>query len=190
MIRENTFTPVNNWTKPFVSEVAEVLALLREYGYESAKLVKLTGISERRFCDWTAGYKKEPYEVSYIPYTCWCFLVALVGRPNINNRGDALSVDVRKVLSAFDRNAFLPASKFVSPSRLQLNRVVGEGVFTGLTFTDLAESFNWRLDHFEDNLEKNNIPFLNWCLILMYLGLDIQKMILTDLDEELIIGQS
>ncbi|UJF17012.1 hypothetical protein L0B53_03480 [Vibrio sp. SS-MA-C1-2] len=186
MIRVSTLTPADVWSKPNVSEVAEVLALLKEYDYDLPTLVKLTGISDRRFSDWTAGYKKEPLERSNIPYTCWCFLVALVGRPNIN--GKPKNVNIPKVLSAFSRNAFLPANTYKSPSQKQLNRVVGDNAFTGLTYEELAQTFNWKQSHFDDSISKDNIPFLNFCLILMHLGLDIQKMILRDLQEELVIS--
>lgn len=185
MIRENTLTTANNWTKPFVSEVAEVLNLLREYGYESATLVKLTGLSEGKLCDWTARYKKEPDEVSTIPYPCWCFLLALVGHPNIQNNGSPLSVDARKVMRAFKPNAFLPANKFVKPTSVQLRRIIGEETFTKVSVSDLATIFNWKPGQFQDNLDKGNLPFLNWCLILMYMGFNIQKMVLTGLDTEL-----
>ncbi|PSW04345.1 hypothetical protein [Photobacterium lipolyticum] len=188
MIRENTFAPSNVWTKPFVSEVAEILNLLREYGYDSATLVKITAIPERKFRDWSARYKKEPFEISTIPYACWCFLAALVGRPNIQNHGRPLPADIRKILGTFNASAFRPANKFVTPSADQLREIVGDNAFTGLTISDLSASFDWNSTHFNDNLEKSNIPFLNWCLILMLLGLDIQKMILTDLDGELTIN--
>ncbi len=185
MIRENTLTTATHWEKPLVSEVAEVLNLLREYGYESATLVKLTGLSERKLCDWTARYKKEPHEVSTIPYPCWCFLAALVGHPNIQNNGEAYSVDARKFMRAFKPDAFLPANTFAKPTSKQLQRVIGEETFTKLSVADLADIFNWKPGQFQENLDKGNLPFLNWSLILMYMGFNIQKMILVGLDSEL-----
>lgn len=184
MIRVNTFTEFNNWTKPFVSEVAEIVNLLKEYDYDTKKLAALTGLQEKNLCKWTENYKKEPYNTSTIPYPCWCFLSALVGKHNIQNNGKEISVDVRKVLSYFKPTAFVPNNKFVCPTTSQLSHLINNENYPLLTSVMISEKFNWSQSQFEESLEKGSLPFLNWCLIIMSVGLNVQKMILKDLPED------
>ncbi len=186
MIRDNTFTSFDKWSKPFVSEVAELVNLLKEYGYDTKRLAQVTGLEEKNVCKWTANYKKEPLEPSSIPYPCWCFLAALVGKTNIQTNGQAIHVDnIKTVLHLFKPTAFTPKNKFQCPTVDQFNKLIDSGLFEAMSVDNLTALFNWNLTSFREGLEKGNLPFLNWCLIIMMLNINIQKMVLKDLEEEL-----
>ncbi|MDO6497074.1 hypothetical protein [Photobacterium sanguinicancri] len=188
MIRENTLVPASQWAKPFVSEVAEIINQLKEYGYDSATLAHLTGLQEKKLSDWMSRYKREPDNVSEIPYPCWCFLAALVGRPNIQNNGQPIDVDARKVMRAFKPTAFKNKNAFEMPTEKEFKRIIGDNTFTGITVESLCEAFQWKPAQLSMSLEESTLPFLNWCLILMLCGFNIQKMLLTEHDGEIMLN--
>ncbi|PSW21188.1 hypothetical protein C9I98_04345 [Photobacterium sanctipauli] len=185
MIREATFESSSRWSKPFVSEVAEIINLLKEYGYDGATLARLTGLQEKKISDWMSRYKREPEIVSNIPYPCWCFLAALAGRPNIQNSGQPIEVDARKVMRAFKPTAFKNCSAFEMPSEKEFKRVIGENTFTGITIDSLCDAFQWKPAQLAESLTKGTLPFLNWCLILMLCGFNVQKMLLNQHEGEI-----
>ncbi|MGF1685704.1 hypothetical protein L4C36_03305 [Photobacterium japonica] len=187
MIREITLTPASQWAKPFVSEVAEIINLLKEYGYDSATLALLTGLQEKKISDWMSRYKREPENRSDIPYPCWCFLTALVGRPNIQNNGQPIDVDAKKVMRAFKPTAFKNQAMFEMPSEKEFKRVIGDNTFTGITIEGLSETFLWKPAQLATSLENGTLPFLNWCLILMLCGFNIQKMLLTQHEGDIVL---
>ncbi len=185
MIRENTLLPVNQWAKPFVSEVAELINLLKDNGYDSALLASLTGIQEKKMVDWTARYKRDPDIVSTIPYPVWCFLAAIAGRPNIHTRSAPMDIDARKVMRAFKPTAFKPYSEFVMPEAKEFKRIISEKAFTGLTVEVLADAFQWKPEQCQRSLDNGKLPFVNWCLILMVCGFNVQKIVLNQHDGEI-----
>lgn len=189
MIRETTLAPASLWAKPFVSEVAEIINLLKEYGYDSATLARLTGLQEKKLSDWVSRYKREPENISDIPYPCWCFLAALAGRPNIQNSGQPIDVDARKVMRAFKPTAFKNKSVFEMPSEKEFKRIIGDNTFTGITVESLCDTFQWKPTQLSESLEKRTLPFLNWCLILMLCGFNIQKMLLTQHEGEITLDE-
>ncbi|MGF1736169.1 hypothetical protein [Photobacterium satsumensis] len=190
MIRDVTLAPANQWKKPFVSEVAEIINLLKEYGYDGATLARLTGLQEKKLSDWMSRYKREPENMSDIPYPCWCFLAALVGRPNIQNNGQPLEVDARKVMRAFKPTAFKSKSAFEMPTEKEFKRVIGDNTFTGITIDSLSDTFQWKPAQLAESLEKGTLPFLNWCLILMLCGFNVQKMLLNQHDGDISLDES
>ncbi len=186
LIRENVFTSYENWTKPFVSEVAEIINLLKDHGYDANKLALVTGLQEKNVSSWTAKYKKEPFNVSTIPYPCWCFLAALVGRQNIAMSGEVIKVeDIRRVLRLFKPTAFGARNTFVCPTSEQFAKLIDSGLFEEMTAQNICELFNWNPSQFIESLQTGKLPFLNWCLIVMMLGINIQKMVLKDLEAPL-----
>ncbi|WP_087018492.1 hypothetical protein [Thaumasiovibrio subtropicus] len=178
MIRETTFAPAQHWSKPFVAEVAEIINLLKEHGYDAATIARLTGLPEKKLSEWTSRYKREPEIISTVPYPVWCFLAALVNRPNIHNQGKPLEVDARKVMRAFKPTAFKNNQQFEMPNAKEFKRIIGENAFTGMTIESLCETFQWKPAQLEQSLENGRLPFLNWCLVLMLCGFNIQKMLL------------
>ncbi|MGF1682387.1 hypothetical protein [Photobacterium minamisatsumaniensis] len=188
MIRDITFTSANQWAKPFVSEVAEIINLLKEYDYDSATLARLTGMQEKKLSAWMSRYKREPENVSDIPYPCWCFLAALAGRPNIQNDGNPIEVDAKKVMRAFKPTAFKNNSAFEMPSEKEFKRIIGDNTFTGITVENLCDTFQWKPAQLSESLEKGTLPFLNWCLILMLCGFNIQRMLLNTHEGEITLG--
>ncbi len=186
MIREKTFTSFEQWTTPFVSEVAEIINLLKEYEYDYKKLAQATGLEEKNICKWTANYKKEPQEPSTIPYPCWCFLAALVGKNNIQTNGVAVEVDdIRTILHLFKPTAFVPKNKFVCPTPEQFAKLIDNENFKEFTTENISTLFNWNALSFKESLQNGSLPFLNWCLIIMMFNLNLQKMTLKELPEEL-----
>lgn len=182
MVREATLVPYSRWVKPLVSEVAEVINLLKDNGYDSNQLVKVTGIQQKNVNAWTARYKNEPDNVSSIPYPCWCFLCALAGKPNIQSDGDVIEVNVRRVLSYFKPTAFRANDKFECPTSEQFSNLIDNDNYEALTTEKLSEVFHWNANTFAQGIANGALPFLNWSLIVMSLGIDIQKMILKELD--------
>lgn len=189
MIRESALLPASQWSKPLVSEVAEIINLLKDYGYDAATLARLTGMQEKKMSDWMSRYKREPENVSEIPYPCWCFLAALAGRPNIQNNGKPIEVDARKVMRAFKPTAFRNHTAFEMPTEKEFKRVIGDNTFTGITIDSLCDAFLWKPAQLATSLEKGTLPFLNWCLILMLCGFNIQKMLLNQHDGDILINQ-
>ncbi|WP_413111513.1 hypothetical protein [Thaumasiovibrio sp. DFM-14] len=185
MIRENTFSPAHRWSKPFVSEVAEIVNLLKDKGYEAKLLASLTGMQEKKLVDWTARYKRDPDTISTIPYPVWCFLAALIGRPNIQHIESLQPIDARKVMRAFKPTAFKPYCDFVMPEPKEFKRIISDNAFTGLTVENVAKGFLWKPEQFERSLNNAKLPYLNWCLILMVCGFNIQKMVLNQHDGEI-----
>ncbi|PKF50057.1 hypothetical protein [Enterovibrio nigricans] len=188
MIRESTFAPVTQWTEPTVAEVAAVFALLKDHGYDANQLASVTGLQQKNVNLWTARYRNEPDNISSIPYPCWCFLSALVGRPNIQSGGEAIQVNVRRVLSYFKPTAFRPNDKYVSPTSEQFSHLIDNENYETLTTENLSQIFDWSSKHFTFGITQGSLSFLNWSLIVMNLGIDIQKMILKDLHGDLSVG--
>ncbi|RXJ72754.1 hypothetical protein CS022_14055 [Veronia nyctiphanis] len=187
MIRANTLVPYKSWAKPLVSEVATIIYLLKDNGYDAAQLAKVTGLQQKNINVWTARYKNEPDNLSSIPYPCWCFLCALVGKPNIQSNGDVIDVNVKKVLYYFKPTAFRSNDKFICPSQEQFSNLIDNDNYESLTTEKLSTVFNWNASNFAHGVENGSLPFLNWSLILMTLGIDIQKMILKDLEGDVSI---
>lgn len=186
MIRENVFTSYENWTKPFVSEVAEIINLLKDHGYDAKKLALVTGLQEKNLSSWTAKYKKEPFNVSTIPYPCWCFLAALIGKQSIATNGKVIPVeDIRRVLRLFKPSAFGARNTFVCPTNEQFAKLIDSGLFEEMTAQNICELFSWNPSQFVESIQSGKLPFLNWCLIIMMLGINIQKMVLKDLEAPL-----
>ncbi|HIF9272328.1 TPA: hypothetical protein ACX6QR_000294 [Photobacterium damselae] len=183
MIRESVFSSYDKWSKPLVSEVAEVVNLLKEHGYDSKKLALVTGLQEKNINSWTANYKKEPLDVSTIPYPCWCFLSALAGIPNISTNEKIIEVDdIRRVLRLFKPTAFGPRNIFVCPTPEQFSKLIDSGLYPEMTAENICQLHNWNPAKFIDSINTGKLPFLNWCLIIMMFGINLQKMILKDLE--------
>ncbi|WP_028023338.1 hypothetical protein [Enterovibrio calviensis] len=182
MIRDTTLAPYSKWTKPFVSEVAEIINLLKDNGYDANQLMSVTGLQPKNVNSWTARYKNEPDNVSSIPYPCWCFLCALAGKPNIQSDGEAIQVNVRRVLSYFKPTAFRPSDVFVCPTSEQFSNLIDNENYETLTTEKLSDVFHWNAKNFAHGISQGSLPFLNWSLIVMTLGIDIQKMILKNLE--------
>ncbi|MEC6831427.1 hypothetical protein VXS06_06545 [Photobacterium toruni] len=190
MIRENVFTPFATWSKPLVSEVAEAINLLKDNGYDAKQLTLATGLQEKNICNWTAKYKKEPLDVSSIPYPCWCFIAALIGRPNIATNGKVIEVEeIKRVLRLFKPSAFGSQNTFICPTSEQFAKLIDSGLFAEMTTENIAALFNWKPENVTDSLRAGKLPYLNWCLIIMMFGINIQKMALKDLDTEITINQ-
>ncbi|WP_283130640.1 hypothetical protein [Enterovibrio norvegicus] len=187
MIRDTTLAPFSRWTKPFVSEVAVIINLLKDNGYDAVQLAKVTGLQPKNVNAWTARYKNEPDNLSSIPYPCWCFLCALVGKPNIQSNGDVIEVNVRKVLSYFKPTAFRPNDKFLCPTQAQFSDLIDNDNYDSLTTEKLSTVFHWNASNFSHGVANGSLPFLNWSLIVMTMGIDIQKMILKDLEGDVSI---
>ncbi len=185
MIRQSTFAPYTRWTPPLVSEVALVMSLLKKHGYDVKELARVTGLRPKNLNIWTARYKLEPDNISPIPYPCWCFLCALVGNPNIQSKGRRLNVDLEEMTSFFSPSAFKPNDAFHCPTPEQFSHLIDNENYPMLTTDFLSTFFHWHASKFTHGITHGALPFLNWSLILMAWGMDIQKMILTDLHAEL-----
>ena len=191
LIRENVFTPFASWEKPLVSEVAEVINLLKNNGYDTKKLTLATGLKEKNISKWTAKYKKEPLEVSTIPYPCWCFISALVGQVNIATNGKVIEVEeIKQVLRLFKPSAFGTQDTFICPTSGHFAKLINSGLFEEMTTESLSELYNWSPGYFNESLRLGKMPYLNWCLILMMFGINIQKMALKNLETEVVLEQS
>lgn len=189
MIRQSTFAPYTRWTPPLVSEVALLMNLLKNHGYDAKELARVTGLRQKNVNLWTARYKNEPDNISLIPYPCWCFLCALVGKTNIQSKGRRLNVNLEEMQSFFSPSAFMPNDQFVCPTREQFSHLIDNENYEMLTTDFLSTSFHWHASKFTHGITHGALPFLNWSLIVMAWGMDIQKMILTELQGEISLAE-
>ena len=66
---------------------------------------------------------------------------------------------------------------FTSPPKDILTLFVGKSSITGLQRTELAKLFGWNAAYLGREFNNGKISFLNWVLILLLCGVNIEKLI-------------
>ena len=160
--------PFETWDKPTFQDVVNVFEKLNLSGEQ---FTLNFGLNERTYRRWTSKKTVNRLEKSPVPYGVWCVLMALSGNKYIFSEVEKCD------LSQVPDKYICSIENFVSPPKEILTLFVGKKSITGLQRTELAKLFGWNPKYLGREFDKGNISFLNWCLILLYCGVPIKKLI-------------
>lgn len=163
-----TLTTFEKWTKPTFQDVENIIENI-DLSLEELNLK--IGIDLRTLRRWISKKSDDRLEKSTIPYGVWCVLVALSEKKYIFG-------DIEKSnLSKIPKKYICTFENFESPPKEILISFVGKTSITGLTRIELCNLFGWNAAYLGREFNNGNIKYLNWLLLLVLVGVDINKLI-------------
>jgi hypothetical protein len=168
ILSANTLTTFEKWEKPTFQDVVNVFEKL---SISDENFTLFFGINERTYRRWTSKKTVNRLEKSTMPYGFWCVLIALSENKYIF--GHVKKRDLSQVPDKY----ICSIESFVSPSKDILTLFVGKNSITGLQRTELAKLFGWNAGHLGREFNKGSISFLNWVLLMMFCGVNINQLI-------------
>ncbi len=159
-----------DWCPPTFSEVQKTTDMLGLKPYEVAELIGVSATAMKR---WRSIATTNPEAKSKIPYAIWCLLVYLTSER-------VIFADVIKDadLSLIDFSYVTSINDYQSPPISVMRKFVGAKSLTKLTRTPLSAVWGVNPATLLRDIAQNNMPFVMWCLLLVFVGVDVKKAVL------------
>lgn len=166
-IRQECFTRAREWTRPTVSEVAEILAdFVCRHGVHDDEIGSIIGVNQRTIKRWREHYTETPEKQSTIPYSVWSFLALLTYQKMIV--GHVIKAD----LSGVPGRYICDAKSYSVPPEKLLCSFIGKDSYTGLTRIQIASIFKLNSESFGHTISTGKVNYVTWSWLLILCGLD------------------
>jgi hypothetical protein len=167
-LSKKSLTRFEDWEKPTLDDV---LTVFEKLDLADEQFTNISGIDARTVRRWTLKRTEDRKQKSTIPYVVWCILIVL-------SENKFIFADIKKRdLSKVPNQYICSFDEFVSPPKEVLTQFVGRQSITGLTRTELASIFGWHPTYLGKEFNRGKITFLNWVIILLFCGVNINILI-------------
>ncbi len=173
MVLENNANIKNEWTKPTVNEVFQLMVEAAErYKVEDWREVcHIIGVSDRTFRRWKNKVETEPQAESMIPFWGYALLHSAA-------KGVSYLTPIEGVKwQSIPKEYFYKPNQYQCPSKSVLTQLVGKQSITGLTREEIGQAIGISPKKLAEQINLATVSFSTWTLLLLFIGVPVDKLL-------------